>query len=181
MRYRRFRIEGASYFFTLLTEARRPLLASPAAAALLGKAQFQVRSRHPFEIEAEVILPDHVHMIWQLPEGDAAFERRLRLVKSTFTRLYLKESPAPPRSASRQSKGEQAIWQRRYWEHVIRDEDDFGAHLDYIHYNPVAHGLAAAPRDWPFSTFGRWVERGVYLPEWGSDAPPKLPPWAGKE
>jgi putative transposase len=181
MRYRRLRVEGASYFFTLVTERRRHLLDDPANVALLDQAQALVQSRHPFEIEAQVILPDHLHAIWQLPAGDADFAGRWRLIKSTFTRWYLKAHPPPRRSSSREAKKEQAVWQRRYWEHIIRDDQDFGAHLDYIHYNPVKHGLVRRPCDWPYSTFPKWVENGVYEREWGSAEGPKLPAWAGKE
>ena len=181
MHYRRLRIEGASYFFTIVTERRQRLFDDPAAVALFDKAQVLVQSRHPFEIEAQVILPDHLHSIWHLPVGDANFTKRWRLIKSYFTHWHLKQNAMPARSASREAKKEQAIWQRRYWEHLIRDDDDFGTHLDYIHYNPVKHGLVSAPSDWPHSTFPSWVARGVYEPEWGSAHGPKLPDWVGGE
>jgi putative transposase len=181
MRYRRLRVDGASYFFTVVTHDRRRLLVDPEAIALLERAQALVQSRHRFEIEAQVILPDHLHAIWQLPAGDADFAGRWRLIKGTFTRWYLKARPKPPRSESRKVKQEQAVWQRRYWEHLIRDEADFGAHLDYIHYNPVKHSLVSAPREWPYSTFRAWVEKGAYEIEWGSTEGPKLPDWAGRE
>ena len=178
MRYRRVNVAGATYFFTLVTERRRPIFREPQAVATFEAAVAKIRSRHPFEIEACVILPDHLHALWTLPEEDANFSTRWRLIKEAFTRAWLRAHAAPDRSSSRRSKGEQGIWQRRFWEHVIRDEHDFIAHLDYIHLNPVHHGLAAAPRDWPHSTFRTWVERGAYRPEWGSDAKPELPAWA---
>jgi putative transposase len=138
----------------------------------------KIRSRHPFELDAYVVLPDHLHALWTLPEADTNFSTRWRLIKEAFTRAYIKAYEAPYRNESRRSKGEQGIWQRRFWEHVIRDDADFARHLDYIHLNPVHHGLAAAARDWPHSSVSSWVERGAYDPLWGSDALPELPEWA---
>jgi putative transposase len=137
-----------------------------------------IRRRHPFELDAYVVLPDHLHALWTLPEGDMNFSTRWRLIKESFTRAYIKAQGAPYRNESRRSKGEQGVWQRRFWEHVIRDDADFARHLDYIHINPVHHGLTAAARDWPHSSFWAWVERGAYDPLWGSDVPPELPEWA---
>jgi len=142
MRYRRVSIPGACYFFTLVTEHRRPLLREPRAVALFLGAVEKVRARHPFEVDAYVVLPDHLHALWTLPVGDANFSTRWRLIKEGFTRGYLKTHEHPQRSESRRAKGEQGIWQRGFWEHAIRDEADFAAHLDYIHINPVKHGLA---------------------------------------
>ena len=178
MRYRRLKIAGAAYFFTLVTERRRPLFGEPSTVSLFLRAVEDIRSRHPFTVDAYVVLPDHLHTVWTLPEGDVKFSTRWRLIKEAFTRAYLKTHEAPPRNESRRSKGEQSIWQRRFWEHVIRDDGDFATHLDYIHLNPVHHGLAAAPRDWPHSSFREWVDRGAYDPTWGSDALPALPDWA---
>jgi REP-associated tyrosine transposase len=178
MRYRRVNITGATYFFTLVTEHRRPLFLERAAVALFLTAIETIRARHPFEIDAYVVLPDHLHALWTLPEGDANFSTRWRLIKEAFTRAYIKRHAAPERSESRRSKGEQGIWQRRFWEHVVRDDADFVAHVEYIHLNPVHHGLAAAPRDWPHSSFSSWVERGIYDARWGLDALPRLPDWA---
>jgi putative transposase len=181
MRYRRAAVNGATYFFTLVTERRRPLLREPAAVALFLQAVETIRSRHPFETHAYVVLPDHLHTLWTLPEGDATFSTRWRLIKEAFTRAYLETHKAPERSESRRCKGEQSIWQRRFWEHVIRDDADFAAHLDYIHINPVKHGLVAAARDWPYSTFRDWVARGVYDASWGAEDMPPLPECIGRE
>ncbi len=178
MRYRRLKIEGASYFFTLVTQERRKLFADDETVALLDTAIERVKARHPFDVEAQVIMPEHLHALWLLPKGDADYSTRWRLIKETFTKSYIKRHGRPPAGAARQARGEQALWQRRFWEHLIRDDQDFGAHLDYIHLNPVHHGYVAAPRDWPYSTFKQWVERGVYEPAWGSDAKPELPEWA---
>ena len=130
---------------------------------LLRAAFRRVRAQHPFTIEAAVILPDHLHAIWTLPDGDADFATRWRLIKSGF-------SHALPRgeriSASRAAKAERGIWQRRYWEHTLRDDDDFVRHLDYIHFNRVKHGHTVRVSDWPFSSFHRWFRFGAYPVDW---------------
>ena len=144
--YRRNLLAGGSYFFTVnLADRRRELLTEH--VDLLRAAFRQVRARHPFSIEAAVILPDHLHAIWTLPDGDADFATRWRLIKSGFSHAL----PGGERiSASRAAKSERGIWQRRYWEHTLRDEEDFARHLDYIHFNPVKHGHTLRVRDWPF-------------------------------
>jgi putative transposase len=117
---------------------------------LLRAAFRHVRARHPFTIEATVILPDHLHAIWTLPDGDADFPLRWRLIKGAFSRGL----PRGERiSASRAGRGERGVWQRRYWEHTLRDETDFTRHLDYVHFNPIKHGHAEQVRDWPYSSF----------------------------
>lgn len=176
--YKRFKIEGACYFFTVVTHERNKLFASAEAVAMLEAAIAEVQRRHPFDLEAQVVLPDHLHSLWQLPDGDADYSMRWRLIKDRFTRAWVRLHGSTAPTASRIAKGEQAVWQRRYWEHMIRDERDFDEHLDYIHYNPVHHGIVAAPRNWPHSTFGKWVERGVYEQYWGADEMPPLPDWA---
>ncbi len=133
-----------------------------------------------FDVDAYVILPDHIHMLWTLPDGDANFSTRWRLIKEAFTKSIVRSREPLARSASRAAKGEQPIWQRRFWEHAIRDEADFAAHVDYIHYNPVRHGLVSAALDWPHSSFAEWVERGAYEPHWGSSDMPAMPEWAGR-
>jgi putative transposase len=168
MRYRRVRIEGGSYFFTVVTHRRQKLFDNPAAVELLETAIADVRAAHPFEIEAQVILPDHLHTIWSLPDGDSDFPMRWRQIKSAFTRGLGREDDSV-KSKSRVSKSERTIWQRRYWEHVICGDNDFTTHVEYIHFNPVKHGLARRPRDWPHSTFHDWVRRGLYELNWGSD------------
>jgi putative transposase len=178
VRYRRAQVSGGTFFFTLVTEQRRLLFNEPDAVTLFMKAAERVCTRHPFQLDAYVILPDHLHVIWTQPDGDSDFSTRWRLIKEAFTRAYLKAHEAPYRNESRRFKGEQGIWQRRFWEHAIRDEIDFARHIDYVHINPVHHGLVSAARDWPHSSFLAWVERGVYDPQWGSDALPELPQWA---
>ncbi len=178
MRYRRLTIEGASYFFTLVTHQRRQLFGNPGVVRMLDDAIESIRNRHPFEIEAQVVLPDHLHAIWKLPHQDANYATRWRLIKEAFTRAYVAKIGAPDRTDVDRARGERNVWQRRFWEHLIRDDRDFAAHLDYIHLNPVHHGLTSSPRDWPHSTFRKWIERGVYEPTWGSDERPELPDWA---
>ena len=113
-----------------------------------------------------------------LPDGDANYATRWRLIKEIFTRAYCKRIGVPTRTKTARARGEQPVWQRRFWEHLIRDERDLAAHIDYIHHNPVRHGLVSAPRDWQHSTFSQWVDRGVYDPTWGSGEMPELPEWA---
>jgi putative transposase len=141
MRYRRIHQPGGTYFFTLIAHGRKPLFADLQTIARYRRAVATVQAKRPFTLEAEVILHDHIHALWTLPEGDADYPTRWRLIKSAFTKSQ-NETTQP--SISRQSKGERAVWQRRYWEHTIRDEPDFQTHLDYIHFNPVQHGYVTA-------------------------------------
>jgi putative transposase len=164
--YRRNVVSGASFFFTVnLADRRQRLLVDN--IELLRAAFREVRARHPFTVEAAVVLPEHIHTIWTLPEGDGDYAMRWRQIKSLFSRglpsvEYL--------SRSRSLKGERGIWQRRYWEHTLRDDDDFARHVDYIHYNPVKHGHAPAVGDWPYSSFARMMRESVYCDDWGGNA-----------
>jgi putative transposase len=160
--YRRNFIAGGSFFFTVNLADRRLHLLTDHVEGL--RAAFrQTRLSHPFTIDAMVVLPDHLHAIWTLPERDADFASRWRLIKSTFSRnLPMGETISP----SRLARGERGIWQRRFWEHTIRNEDDFARHVDYIHINPVKHRLVARVQDWRHSSFHRMVERGVYPADW---------------
>jgi putative transposase len=164
-RYRRNFVPGGSFFFTVNLAERRLRLLTERVGQL--RAAFRdTRSRHSFAIEAIVVLPDHLHAIWSLPEGDADFAVRWRLIKAAFSRGL----PAGERiSSSRAAKGERGIWQRRYWEHTLRDERDFARHMDYIHFNPVKHGYAARVKDWPYSSFHRMVRLGIYPADWAGD------------
>ena len=164
--YRRNFIPGGSYFFTVnLAERRLGLLTKHIGS--LRAAFRDTRRAHPFSIEAIVVLPDRLHAIWTLPEGELDFATRWRLIKSTFSRALPKGERV---SASRAGKGERGIWQRRYWEHTLRDERDFAQHADYIHFNPMKHGLVARMKDWPHSSFHRMVRLGVYPGDWAGDA-----------
>jgi putative transposase len=164
--YRRNFIAGGSFFFTInLAERRLQLLTEYVDE--LRNAFRKVRQRHPFTIDAVIVLPDHLHAVWTLPEGGADFATRWQLIKSAFSHSL----PSGERiSESRVARGERGIWQRRYWEHTIRDERDFARHVDYIHINPVKHGLVMRVRDWPFSSFHRMVKLGVYPEDWAGDA-----------
>ncbi len=162
--YRRYRVPGGCYFFTVNLLERHPNDLLVHHIDLLRAAVRRVRHAHPFHIDAWVVLPDHQHCVWTLPPGDDDFSLRWRLIKT----LFAKQIPVRERrSKVRQARGERGLWQRRFWEHVIRNERDYAAHLDYVHYNPVRHGYAVRAVDWPFSTFRRCVERGIYAPDWG--------------
>jgi putative transposase len=163
--YRRNFIAGGSFFFTVnLAERRLRLLTEHIDE--LGTALRQTRRHHPFTIDAMVVLPDHLHAIWTLPRDDADFAKRWRLIKSAFSRSL---ATGERISDSRAAKGERGIWQRRYWEHTIRDENDFTHHMDYIHINPVKHGLVSQVGDWPYSSFHRMVKLGIYPDDWAGD------------
>ena len=160
--YRRNRVAGGTYFFTVaLADRRSDLLIREIAA--LRAAVARTRRLHPFHIEAWVVLPDHMHAVWTLPEGDAAFSTRWALIKRFFSASIPR---GEARSASRVAKGERGLWQRRFWEHTVRDPDDFARHVDYVHFNPVKHGLTASAADWPYSTFQQAVARGHYPANW---------------
>jgi putative transposase len=162
--YRRARIDGSVYFFTVaLADRSSSLLVSEIDR--LRSAYRTVQARYSFETIAICVLPDHVHAIWSLPRGDADFSTRWNLIKGGFSRGL----EARPRSPSKIAKREKGIWQRRYWEHAIRDEADFERHIDYTHYNPVKHGYVTRVLDWPHSSFHRYVEQGVLPADWGGD------------
>jgi putative transposase len=166
MQYRRAFIPGGSFFFTLVTEKRRPLLASAEAVEVLRQAFRTVKADRPFVLDAIAVLPDHLHCLWALSPGDADFATRWRLIKTWFTK-HCDPALRQERNRSRVARNEQAIWQHRYWEHAICDETDFACHLDYIHYNPVKHGYVTAAGEWPYSSFRRYVEDGIYPADWG--------------
>jgi putative transposase len=161
--YLRHRITGGTYFFTVaLADRRSDRLIRDIESLRASVAR--VRTLHPFHIDAWVVLPDHLHAVWTLPEGDADYSMRWSLIKRGFS---ASSETRENRSASKIAKGERGFWQRRFWEHTIRDEADFARHVDYVHFNPVKHGLADNAADWPFSSFRRAVARGDYPPDWG--------------
>lgn len=168
MRYRRACVPGGSYFFTVVTHQRHKLFTSEAPVNLLRTAFRSVMRKHPFSIDAIVILPDHLHCIWTLPSGDADFARRWRLIKTAFTRQCSSEWRAKNLDSMRICGRQRPVWQHRYWEHLIRSEADFQAHVEYIHYNPVRHQYVRRPADWGWSSFGRYVQRGVFTNDWGA-------------
>jgi putative transposase len=169
MRYRRPRIAGGTYFFTVVTHDRRPFLCEAQNIALLRESFRKVMTAHPFAIDAIVILPDHIHAIWTLPKDDSNYSIRWSLIKSGFTRSCGHECKGVP-SPSTVARRQHAVWQHRFWEHQIRDDEDFARHVDYIHYNPVKHGYVQAPIDWPHSSFRRFLREGNYEADWGSSA-----------
>ncbi len=161
--YIRARFAGGYYFFTVVTQRRRKLFLDATARDCLGEAIDQTRTGHPFEMVALCLLPDHLHCVWKLPDGDADFSTRWAAIKGHFSRAYLRSGGlqgAP--SSSRRRKGEAGLWQRRFWEHQIRGERDLQRHVDYIHYNPLKHGLVERLEDWPFSTYHRYRRNGFY-------------------
>lgn len=160
--YKRLYKRAGSYFFTVVTHNRQRLLTGPANIERLREAFRQTQNRHPFILDAVVVLPEHIHCIWQMPGGDEDFSTRWRLIKRHFSIGI--DNPLNQRK-------EKQVWQRRFWEHLLRDEDDWRRHMDYIHYNPVKHGYAQRPVDWPHSSFMRAVEGGYYSADWGAFEP----------
>lgn len=165
VQYRRNRVLGGTYFFTVTLRDRR-------ATTLvdyiddLRVAFRETRRKRPFVIDAMVVLPDHLHALWTLPEEDDDYAGRWRSIKSRFTRVLVKSDVALKRNA----KGEYNLWQRRYWEHTVRNDADLARHVDYIHFNPVKHGWVKRVQDWPYSSFHRFVKRGICPPDWaGAD------------
>jgi putative transposase len=166
--YRRAHVPGGMFFFTLVTERRAPILTGVPARGALRQSFADCRARWPFRIEAIVLLPDHLHAVWTLPRGDSAYSLRWAWIKKEFTKAWVAAGGAEQEvSPSRHRHRRRGVWQRRFWEHCIADEDDLERHYDYIHYNPVKHGLVAAAKDWPYSSFHRFVRLGAYPLEWG--------------
>jgi len=159
--YRRAKFAGGYYFFTVVTHQRRKLFLNPQARRFLHIAIRTTQEKRPFEIIAFCLLPEHLHCVWKLPQGEADFSTRWAAIKANFSKAYL------PQLGShciqrRPNRGEVAVWQKRFWEHQIRDADDLQRHLHYIHYNPVKHGLVAHVREWPWSTYHKYVKQGMY-------------------
>jgi putative transposase len=180
--YRRANIPGATYFFTQVTYQRIPWLCSDIAREALRKSMIRVQQLYPFSIDAIILLPNHIHCIWTLPEGDKNYATRWRLIKSFVTHQCAQKLALQAEiSESRQKRKERNLWQRRYWEHLIRDERDFAYHCDYIHYNPVKHGLCQSPKDWQFSSFHRFVAQNIYPEDWGVDKVLDIPANIGRE
>lgn len=165
MEYRRVYIPGGTYFFTLVTFQRIPILSDPRAVKLLRSAMDYTEKRMPFQVDAMVILPDHLHCIWSLPPSSSDYSTRWRLIKSKFSREW--NTNKDSKVISRQKKGEVDTWQRRFWEHLIRDENDLNNHIEYIHYNPVKHGLVTEPATWEYSSFHKYVADGILPKDWG--------------
>lgn len=170
--YRRWFVPGGTYFFTVVTYKRHPFFADSLAQNLLRTAWIDVQREIGFTNLASVLLPDHFHCLWTLPPGDDNYSIRLKSIKDCFTSEWLSRGGYELQLTPSQTKrGHRGIWQRRFWEHVIRDATDLERHFDYIHFNPVKHGYVTRPKDWPHSTFGRYLRTGHYTSEWGSRCP----------
>lgn len=167
--YRRAHEGGATYFFTVVTFHRRPNLLQPEVLDALRGAFRKVRQAKPFKLDAVVILPDHLHTLWTLPPGDADFGARWGIIKRYVSKTT-GASGVAAKTRSMEARGELGFWQRRFWEHLIRDDDDYARHMDYIHFNPVKHGYVGSPADWPYSSFRRCVEQDIYPLDWASGA-----------
>ncbi|MEM1062282.1 MAG: transposase [Planctomycetota bacterium] len=171
--YRRAKIDGGTYFFTVVTYGRRKIFNDTANRDLLGDIIREVKTRRPFVADAFVLLPDHLHAIWTLPPHDHDFSARWSEIKGSFTKAFMTRGGVDRAiTKARRIEGRRGVWQPRFWEHAVRDEADFDRCFDYIHYNPVKHGLAESPADWPASSFRRWAEQGVYDIAWGRTTAP---------
>jgi putative transposase len=159
---------GIYWFFTVVTHGRQRILTSETARECLRSAIKDCRSRYPFNIEAWVLLPDHLHAVWQLPEDDLNYSRRWSIIKRRFTQQYPSHCTLQP-----------PYWQKRFWAHRVDDENDYARHMDYTHYNPVKHGLVDTASKWPWSSFHRTVAQELYPADWGFGI--ELPPDIGNE
>jgi len=178
--YRRYYVPGGTYFFTCVTHCRAPILMTELGRRCLRAAIETVQRDHPFEIVAIVLLPDHWHTLWTLPPGDDLYPLRWMRIKEEFTESWLAGGGLElPQSASRKKHRQRGVWQKRYWEHTVRDEADLQRCADYIHWNPRKHGLVTNLADWPWSSFHRFVSLGEYEPDWGRVDP--TPGWNDPE
>ena len=165
--YRRANVAGGTYFFTLVTYRRQKILCDAPIRDALHQAIKNTQSKHPFVVDAWVLMPDHLHCIWTLPQGDANFSQRWSIIKRRVSISCTKQYKQTQwLTDSKKKHRESTLWQRRFWEHQIRDQNDFNNHLDYIHFNPVKHGLCEQPILWPYSTFHRYVKEGKYEKNW---------------
>lgn len=158
-------VPGGTYFFTVALRDRRSALLTEYVDALRNAVR-ATRETYPFTIVAMVVLPEHLHCIWTLPPGDHDFATRWKSIKSRFSRAIPRRAFARPDALR---AGERGIWQRRYWEHTIRDERDLANHIDYIHINPVKHGFAVRASDWPHSSIHRYIADGIITRDWATD------------
>ena len=168
--YRRTAAAGGSYFFTVVTAGRQPVLCDNTVRSALRTAITEVRTRWPFTIDAWVLLPDHLHCIWTLPRGDSNYSRRWSAIKRLTSQKYTAgHNRIAAATFSRRKRNEGGLWLRRFWEHCIRDQQDFARCRDYVHWNPVRHGYVTRVVDWPYSTFHRGVNDGGYPVDWGGE------------
>ncbi|HEX7890014.1 MAG TPA: transposase [Ramlibacter sp.] len=167
--YIRTHTAGATYFFTVTLRDRGARYLVDHVADLRA-CMADVKKRHPFEIDAMVVLPEHIHALWTLPTEDGDFSRRWMLLKQAFTRRLQAGGVLDRDAAEERRKGQRSLWQDRFWEHQIRDDDDFARHVDYIHFNPVKHGWVMRARDWPYSSLHRYVREKRLPADWGISA-----------
>ena len=166
--YRRASVPGGTWFFTLVTYQRHNILCNDDIRLALREAIQTVRTQHPFSVDAWILLPDHLHCIWTLPAGDRDFSIRWAKIKRFVTQhCRAAYPPQGPVMASKRRRNEGTLWQRRFWEHTVRDDQDLTHCLDYLHWNPVKHGYVNRVADWPYSTFHRFVNNGIYPQDWG--------------
>jgi putative transposase len=159
---------GTKWFFTVVTHKRAPVFALEDARSCLRKAIEHCRKGHHFVVDAWVLLPDHIHCIWSLDATDSDFSLRWSIIKRRFTQQFRERSCGDP-----------PFWQKRFWEHRIRDERDYENHVNYIHFNPVKHGYVSSPTDWPWTTFHTFVKNGAYPVDWGAGV--RIPTDTGNE
>ena len=172
MQYRRSLAPGGCYFFTVVTNNRKKIFTNDRTVDVLREAFKQIKDKRPFEIDAMVVMPDHLHCIWSLPGNDADYSTRWRLIKTWFTKHC---------NEGLKNRSKQTVWQKRYWEHQIKDDKDYEQHVDYIHYNPVKHGFVTKPIDWPYSSLKGFVEKGVFPENWGAGYEVIVPDYIGNE
>ncbi len=173
--YRRLYVPGGTYFFTIVTYQRRPYFANSDNVNKLRTAVATVKKEMPFNIFGAVILPNHLHFLWVLPPNDKNYSKRIGHIKTLFTKSFRGNNALPKTvSISRQKHRESNVWQRRFWEHTIQDESELETYLNYIHYNPVKHGLVSCPHLWSYSSFHSWVQKDGYSSSWGCVCQGKL-------
>jgi putative transposase len=166
-KWRRAHVPGGSFFFTLVTDCRARFLTGIPARPILGSIIRRCQMKWPFTINAFVLLPDHLHTIWSLPPGDDRYSTRWGWIKKEFTKSWLALGGCEQeQTEGRKRDRRRGVWQPKFWEHTLEDEEDFERHFDYVHYNPVKHGYVRCPREWPWSSFHRWVQQGVYPEHW---------------
>jgi putative transposase len=163
---RRMYVPGASWFFTVNLAQRQGNKLLVNHIDELRQAFRYIKGKYPYRLDEMVVLPDHLHCIWTLPPDDSDYSTRWNLLKGYFSRAIERGERI---SKSRQKRRERGLWQRRFWEHLVRDENDFNRHVDYIHWNPVKHGWVNRAADWPYSSFHGYVDRGICSENWGCD------------
>ena len=174
--YKRTFERGGMFFFTLVTHRRRHLFSTAMARKCLRQSIVEEQTNHSFDLTAVVLLPDHLHCIWELPDNDGDFSKKWGRIKSRFSKLWMDMGGKEAQISQARSKHrERGIWQKRFWEHRIRDEEDLMRHVNYIHFNPVKHGLVRCPHAWAYSSFERWVKQGYYKHNWLCDCDVQRP------